>query len=111
MSQYRIVPTYTEPRQTGQNSSPSWYRFDQAIHLGTPPGAEIPITVTASPFTYQAKIGGFAIIDGGSVTAVRFSRTATSYLTGQTKGVFPLSNGDSLTVTYGAKPTFTFVPQ
>jgi hypothetical protein len=50
------------------------------------------------------------IIRGGSVSAVQFTRSVTT-LTGQTQGVFPLAQGDTLTITYtGGGPTLTWVP-
>lgn len=111
-AQYRQVPTYNEPRLTGKVTSSSWYRFDQGMHLGTPPGAEIPVTVGDSPFTYQAKIGGFAIVTGGTVSSIHFTRNGTTtYDTGLTQGTIPLSNGDSLVVTHTGAPHITFVPQ
>ena len=110
--QYRNVPTYNEPRIREGVATASWYRFDQGIHLGTPPGSEVTVTVGASPFTYTAPIGGFAIVTGGTVSVIHFSRTSgVSYDTGQTKGQFALSNGDQLTITYSVKPAVVFVPQ
>jgi len=109
--QYRQAPTYTQPISNGTNTQPSWYRFFQAIHIGTPPQAESSITVTASPFTYTASMGGFVIVHGGTVSQISFSRTSgTSYITGQTTGTFPVSAGDSVIVTYSGLPTITFVP-
>lgn len=111
-TQYREVPTYLQPRQTGKTTTASWYRYDQAMHLGTPPGAESTLAVGASPFTYQAKIGGFAIVTGGTVSAIHFTRNGTTtYDTGQTAGMFPLSNGDSLVVIHAGAPNIVFVPQ
>lgn len=109
-AQYRAVPTYLEAIQQGATTSASWYRFMQGIHLGTPPGSETTITVTASPFSFQAKQGGFAIVTGGTVSAIHFSRL-TSHATGQTSGLFPLSAGDTLTITYSGAPSVVFVSQ
>lgn len=111
-TQYRQVPEYLQPRQKDNTTTASWYRYDQAMHLGTPPGSEQPIAVTTSPFTYQAKIGGFAIVTGGTVSAIHFTRNGVAtYNTGQTQGTFPLSNGDSLVVTHAGAPDIVFVPQ
>lgn len=59
-------------------------------------------------FTAPSK--GYVILNGGSVSAVQFTRSVTT-LTGQTAGIFPLNQGDVLTVTYASLPTMTFVPQ
>ena len=108
--QYRSAPTYTTPLQIGSNIAQAWWRWIQATEQGVPPGAEIPITVGASPFTYTASQKGFVLLTGGTVSLVHIART-TSNATGLTTGIFPLSAGDQLIVTYSGKPTMTFVPQ
>jgi len=108
--QYRLPPTYEEALTQQGHTSASWYRFMQGIHLGVPPNQEAAITVGISPFVYIAKQGGFLIIHGGSVSQISFTRSGT-YNTGQTQGVFPVSLGDRITVTYSGAPTMTFVSQ
>lgn len=108
--QYRGLPTYNQPMQEGKNMSDSWRRWFTGTDTGVPPAAEVPITVGASPFTYQAQQKGFVIVTGGTVSSIQFQRVNT-YATGQTAGVFPLSFADQLTVTWSGKPTMTFVPQ
>jgi len=109
--QYSAIPAY-EQRLLGpmQNTQSVWYRFFNQLWTGVPPSAETAIAVTASPFTYAAPKRGFVIVNGGTVSLIKFTRSA-SYTTGQTQGVFPVSSGDMLTVTYSALPTMTFVPQ
>jgi len=109
IGQYRTPPNYVEPIVEGTNTSQSYYRFFQAVDQGIPPALETAVTVGGSPFTYTAQHGGFMIITGGMVSDVSFVR-GTSYTTGQTAGVFPLSFGDQLVVTYSGAPTMTFVP-
>jgi len=112
IKQYRQAPTYDQPIAVGNNTHPSWYRFFQSLQVGTPPQAESSITVTTSPFTYTASMGGFVIVHGGTVSQISFSRTSgTSYITGQTTGTFPVSAGDSIIITYSGAPTVTWVPQ
>lgn len=108
--QWRAAPTYQTPLQIGTNIAQAWWRWIQAIQAGTPPGAEAPITVGASPFYYTATQGGFVIVDGGTVSQVVFNRTS-QHVTGVTHGAFPVSNGDQIIVNYSVKPTMTFVPQ
>ena len=96
----------------GGSTNRAWYQFFQGIWKGLPPASESTITAPASPFIYSAAMRGFVIISGGTVTLVQFSRDGkTNYTTGQTQGCFPVSNGDSLTVTFSAAPSMTFVPQ
>jgi hypothetical protein len=108
---FRGIPTYEEPLTTGSKMSSSWRRWVHDTEVGTPPTNETKVLVTASPFSYQAPSRGMAIISGGSVSQVAFSRTTgMSYVTGQTSGMFPVSLGDTLTVTYSGVPSFVFVP-
>jgi hypothetical protein len=108
--QYRASPTYQTPLQIGNNIAQAWWRWFQAVQLGTPPAAEIPITVGRSPFDFIANQGGFVLVRAGSVSSIHFFRTS-DHLTGLVAGIFPMSNGDQLTVTYSVKPIMVFVPQ
>lgn len=109
MIQKRGIPTYEQPLQTGGNMSASWRRWFHDIEVGTPPANEVQVTVTASPFSYQAPSRGAIIINGGSVSKVAFTRAGT-YTTGQTSGMFSVSLGDILVVTYASAPSITFIP-
>jgi hypothetical protein len=107
---FYVCPTYNQPLvKNGQTSSP-WYRFFQAVFEGTPPSAEVTIPINAFPFSYTAPVKGFLIVSGGTVTSIQFTRTVTT-LTGQTSGIFPLSQGDTLTITYLSQPNLLWVPQ
>lgn len=107
--QYRAVPTYNEPLSERGNTSSAYYRFLHDVDLGTPPAAEVAIVVGVSPFTYIAARAGFVIVNGGTVSQIKFGRTAT-YVTGQTTGTFPVALGDQVIVTYSGAPAMTFVP-
>lgn len=104
------VPNYEIPLNPKGQTHSAWYRFFQASYQGQAPSNESPVTLGASPFPYTAPSRGFVILSGGSVSAVQFTRSVTT-LTGQTAGIFPLSQGDVLTVTYASLPNMTFVPQ
>jgi hypothetical protein len=107
---YQSAPSYEQPLTSKGQTSQSWYRFFQGIYLGTPPSAETVITVGISPFAYLAPAKGFMIVSGGTVSAIQFTRAQTT-LTNQTSGIFPLSQGDTLTVTYSGLPSMVWVPQ
>lgn len=112
MTFFRTAPTYTEPLNTGSNTTASWYRWFQNVDKGLPPSSELVVTVTASPWTYTAPSKGFVIVTGGTVSLIQFSRTVgTFYPTGQTSGTFPVSQNDRIQITYSAAPAVTFVPQ
>lgn len=110
-SQFRTVPTYEQQITPGNHNDSTWYRYFQQNEKGTPPSSETTVTLTASPFSYAAPAKGFVVISGGTVSAIMFSRTmGTFYLTGQTAGMFPLSQNDVLKITYTVKPSMVFVP-
>lgn len=106
------VPNYEVPLNSGpqRQTHNSWYRFFQGVYQGQPPSNESTVSVGGSPFMFTAPSKGYVILNGGSVSAVQFTRSVTT-LTGQTAGIFPLNQGDVLTVTYASLPTMTFVPQ
>lgn len=106
------LPTFEQRLIEGNNTSKVWYRFWQNIWQGVPPALETILAVTASPFTYNASRKGFLIVQGGTVSLIQWSRTAgTNRTTGATQGIFPVSAGDNLIITYTVIPTVTFVPQ
>ena len=112
MTFFRTAPTYNEPLITGKVTTASWYRWFQSIDKGEPPSSEVTVAVSGSPFIYTAPSKGFAIITGGTVSQIEFSRTAgTFYPTGQTTGTFPVNSGDKLQITFSAPPSVIFVPQ
>jgi hypothetical protein len=107
---FNVAPTYDTPLTVSGKTHTTWYRYFQNIYKGLPPSSESTLTLGASPWAYNAPSKGFVIIRGGTVSAVEFTR-ATPTLTGQTQGIFPLSQGDTLTITYAALPTVLWVPQ
>lgn len=112
MSQLNSLPTYKIPfaAKEGGNSK-DWYFFFSGLYTGIAPAAVMPVTVTASPFTYSPTVKGSVIVNGGTVSQIQFSRDgATFYTTGQTAGMFALNAADRLVVTYTVLPTITFVP-
>lgn len=111
MSVYRTVPTYTQPLQEKGNTTSDWYRYFQHTDSGLPPANETAVVPTASPFVYGAPRKGFVIIQGGTVSAIAFSRSGPFYVTGQTAGVFPVNQNDQLQITYSGVPNVVFVPQ
>lgn len=106
------MPKFEEPLMSKGRAHSSWYRFWQGLRQGQPPGSEMSVTPAASPYTFLTQQRGFLIVNGGTVSMVQFSRGGTTnYVTGQTQGVFPVSAGDSLILTYSGIPSLTFVPQ
>jgi hypothetical protein len=107
---FNSAPTYETPLTVKGQTHTAWFRFFQNVYKGAPPSSETTLTLGASPWSYQAPAKGFVIIRGGTVSAVQFTRSVTT-LTGQTQGVFPMSQGDTLAITYSVLPSLTWVPQ
>lgn len=109
---FSAIPNYREPMSEKGATGRTWYQFMVDVWKGKPPASEGSVIPTSSPFTYTAQTKGFLIVQGGTVSLVQFSRNGTTnYSTGQTQGTFPLSQGDSLIVTYSVTPILTWVPQ
>lgn len=107
---YQSQPTYEQPLVVKGQNSTVWYRFFSALYQGQPSSAESGITVGISPFSYVAPTAGNMLITGGTVSAIQITRSFTT-LTNLTSGLFPLSKGDTLTVTFAGLPTMTWYPK
>jgi hypothetical protein len=111
VSQRNAIPNYPNPIEIGGKTSKDWYFFWAGLYNGLPPAAEAAVTPGASPYTYSAPVRGSVIVNGGTVSAIAFSRDGvTFYSTGQTAGMFLLNAADQLRITYTVLPTVTFVP-
>lgn len=110
--QLNSLPDVNTPLSSKTTVNSSWFRLWQGLFSGRPTGFVSVVTPTASPFTYVAPLGGTVILNGGTVTQVKFSRDGNNfYVTGQTSGMFPVSQGDQLVISYSAPPTTTFAPR
>lgn len=109
MGVFQTIPTYEQSLSKGGATNSVWYRFFQGVFSGLPSGAESTVTLGASPYAYPAPSGGWVIVRGGTVSAIQYTRAGTT-LTGATSGVFPVGQGDILTITYTVLPTVTFFP-
>lgn len=72
-------------------------------------------TVGASPYTYT-NTGDFdvtALVTGGTVTAVDFTRDGMNFFTVSTatNASVVLNPGDAVRITYGVLPTLTLIPR
>lgn len=68
------------------------------------------ITPSGSPFVYTVDADCSVVVMGGTVSAISFGRQAAS-VSIPTSGMFSLSTGDTLTVTYTVAPTMTLIPR
>ncbi len=77
-------------------------------------GSQAPvqsITPGASPYSYVAQSRGAVNVVGGTVSAIALKRNGVSTTLNGIAGVFPVSAGDVLVVTYSVVPTaFDFIP-
>ena len=101
--------------RTGMMSR-EWYRYFLALLNSnvdfTPPSDPEPISLTGSPLVYGNSTQRLVdvMISGGGVTKLEFQRgSGPKYSTGAFYGMFTLSPGDSLTITYVGTPTITAI--
>jgi hypothetical protein len=112
MTQFNALPQYEMPLHRGEKITTPWYTHFANIYKGKPPASENGVAVTPSPMVYTAQSRGFLIVQGGTVSLIQFSRgLVANHTTGLTQGPFPLSQGDSLIITYSVAPNLTWVPQ
>jgi hypothetical protein len=105
-------PTYTEPLSTKGETTRGWYTFWSGLAKGQPFAPIQSVIAGTSPYTYVAGQGGHLIVQGGTVSLVSLTRDGINNVnTGQTQGLFPMSQGDSLIITYSSIPNLTFVPR
>lgn len=110
--QFNRLPEYNEALVTKGNTTRGWYSFFAGLMTGQATGLPATVAPSVSPYSYKAAQGGTLIVQGGAVSMVSFNRDGvTNFNTGQTQGMFPLSQGDTLIITYSAAPNLTFVPR
>jgi hypothetical protein len=78
--------------------------------LVSAPGPIVALKLDGSPFSYTASQNGSLSVSGGGVSAISVSRANTSVPVGTTAGLIPLSQGDTVELTYSAAPTVNFLP-
>jgi hypothetical protein len=110
--QFNTLPNYPVPLIDGGNTGRDWYRYWAGLFRGLAPGNVEPVTLTGSPYVYSAVRKGALIVNGGTVSAIEFSRDGgTTYFTvGTMAGMFTVNASDLLKITYAVAPTVTFVP-
>ena len=109
---FNRFPTYQEPIETNEVTTRGWYSFWAGLFSGQPTAPVSAISVGASPFSYTATVGGSVVINAGTVSQVQVSRDGlTFFTTGMTTGMFPVSQGDILKVTWSVVPTMTLIPR
>lgn len=109
--QFNSLPNFPVPLTAGRVTESSWYRFWAGLFSGLAPAAEVPVTVGASAFSYSPNVKGFAILTGGTVSLVEFSRDgANFYDYGTTVGQFLLNAKDTIRITHTGAPDMLFVP-
>ncbi len=86
----------------------AWFLYLASLSA-RPPGFA-PVVVGLSPFSYTASGPGSVAVVGGTVSAITIDRGTGSLATGATSGIFPVAQGDIITVTYTVLPTITFIP-
>ncbi len=73
--------------------------------------ASYAIVPTGSPFTWVAPTRGAVIVSAGTVSLIQYGRFGVLNTLGITGGIFEISKGDTVRVTYLVPPTMTFIPR
>lgn len=110
--QFNSLPNFPVPLMENRITSRDWYRFFVGLFRGLPPANVEPVTLTGSPYVYSATRKGSLIVEGGTVSAVEFSRDGgDTYIdVGTVAGMFTLNASDLLRLTYAVDPNVNFVP-
>lgn len=86
-----------------------WIAYLQQFTIPPPPFLDI--TVTASPFEYEAKEPGYISVTGGTVSAISLTRGTDTIIVGTaTRLLVPVAINDIVTITYTVLPTIKFIP-
>lgn len=96
----------------------TWYQLLIALWVrtgggkGGEPDPIAPVVITSSPFIYTASAKGNLWISQGTYCNFSLLRQGTTLSFGKvTRGIFPVSEGDTVTITYNdLPPTIYFVP-
>jgi len=108
---FQMVPSQMPVTGTSRLMEKSWYVLLYSIYNAVTQGLSQPeeaVTVGASPFVYQAVIRGQVFVNGGTVSAVEFSRNGTDYYPATSP--VQMATKDFLRVTYSVAPTLIVVP-
>lgn len=93
----------------GGKVSQPWFNYLSRLLRQPGPAFDVPVT-TASPFSYTAPQNGTIYFAGGTISDISLTRSGVTFSTGALIGGVNMANGDTVTVTFGAQPTITFVP-
>lgn len=85
-----------------------WVRFFTG--LIAPPKAFTAFTLGLSPASVMPSEAGNLLISGGTVSSVKLRRGGSMLTLPGTSGLYPVSNGDEIIVTYTVAPTVQFIP-
>ena len=85
-----------------------WIQYLQQFTIAPP--SFLNVTVSASPFAYEAKEPGTLFVGGGTVSSITLTRggTAITVATSTTR-LIPVGINDIVTVTYSVLPTIKFI--
>ncbi len=88
-----------------------WVQYLQQFTIAPP--AFMDVTVSISPFEYQAKEPGNLFVSGGTVSGITLTRgndTITVAPNTANPRIIPVAVNDIVEVTYSVLPTIKFIP-
>lgn len=111
MAQLNKIPDFVTKLIENGITNKDWYFFFVGTFTGIPPSNVAPINPSTSPFHFIAPSKGSVIVQGGTISALEFSRDNMDYYNiGVNAGMVTLNKGDILRTTYTVAPTMTFIP-
>lgn len=87
----------------------AWLQFFAAL-VGLPQPIEVLDLSGGSPFSFTASAPGSVLVQGGTVSAIDFTRGRTTINLAATSGNVPVGRGDVVDITFTGAPDAWFVP-
>ena len=104
------IPSLSGPAvDTNGRFTQPWTGFFS--RLAAAPGGVQAISPTASPFAFVAPADGMLISTGGAGLGLTLTRGRSTIPLAAGGGLIPLSQGDTVTLTYSVAPSLHFVPR
>lgn len=95
------------PAVGSQPFNPIWILFFQ--QFSQQPGAITPVVLGASPASYTASGAGTLVLNGGTITDLKLTRSGATADLGSQRSVL-MANNDVARVTYTGSPAAQFIP-
>lgn len=105
-----VLPNSSQPFVTPNlRITPIWQKFLTFLVSAAGP-LDSDIILVDSPHEYTASEDGTLLIEGGTVTLIELRRARITITLPGTSGLYPMSQGDVIIITFSVAPDLTFLP-